>query len=88
MYRNSVNFENADITHLADLPAVEQFHLACALIEIVAERNAISPLLDLDNLLSLGNVQASLHCARLIAGFSRFGPELEVDGVAGLKHLA
>jgi len=56
------------------LPGVEQLELLGAFVEIVAERYAISPLLDLDNLLSLGNVQASLHCARLIAGFSRFGP--------------
>lgn len=40
----------------------------------------------MDNLLSLDNVQASLHCARLIAGFSRFGPELEIDGVAGAQR--
>ena len=68
---------------MSDLPGVEQLELLGAFVEIVAERNAISPLLDLDNLLSLGNVQASLHCARLIAGFSRFGPELEIDWVAG-----
>ncbi len=43
----SVDLEDADITHLADLPAVEQFHLACALIEIIAKRHAVPPLLDL-----------------------------------------
>ena len=73
---------------MTNLPGVEQFELLGAFVEIVAERNAISPFLDLDNLLSLGNVQASLHCARLIAGFSRFGPELEVDGIAGAQHAA
>ena len=66
MHRNTIDLEDADVTHLANLLAVEQFDLACAFVEIVAERNAISPLLDL----------------------SRFGPEFEVDGVAGLKHLA
>ena len=46
MHRDAVNLEDADITHLADLPAVEQFHLACALIEIIAKRHAVPPFLD------------------------------------------
>ena len=46
MYWNAVDFKDAYISHLADLSAVEQFHLACALIEIIAKRHAIPPLLD------------------------------------------
>ena len=42
----SIDLEDADISHLADLPAVEQFHLACALIEIIAKRHAVPPFLD------------------------------------------
>lgn len=42
----SVDLEDADITNLADLPAVEQFHLASALIEIIAKRHAVPPFLD------------------------------------------
>ena len=42
----SVDLEDAYISHLADLPAVEQFHLACALIEIIAKRHAVPPFLD------------------------------------------
>ena len=41
----SVDLEDANISHLADLSAVEQFHLACALIEIIAKRHAVPPLL-------------------------------------------
>ena len=81
----TIDLKNTYQTSLSDLPGVEQFELLRSLVKIVAERYAISPLLDLDNLLSLGNVQASLHCALLIAGFSRFGPELEIDGVAGAQ---
>ena len=66
MHRYAVDLENANITYLADLPAVEQFHLACALIEIIAKRHAVPPFLD----------------------FTAFRPQLDVDGVAGLKHLA
>ncbi len=40
-----IDFEDTDIPHLADLPAVEQFHLACALIEIIAKRHAVPPFL-------------------------------------------
>ena len=47
MHRYAVELENANITYLADLPAVEQFHLACALIEIIAKRHAVPPFLDL-----------------------------------------
>lgn len=39
---------------------VEQLELLRSLVEIVAERDAISPFLDLNNLLSLGNAQAGL----------------------------
>lgn len=46
MNLESIDLEDTDITHLADLPAVEQFHLACALIEIIAKRHAVPPLLD------------------------------------------
>ena len=61
-----IDRENAANSCLANLPGVEQLELLGAFVEIVAERNAISPFLDL----------------------SRFGPELEVDGVTGLEHLA
>ena len=54
-YLDAIDFENADIPHLADLPAVEQFHLACVLIEIIAQRHAVPPFPDFNNLLSLGN---------------------------------
>ena len=47
MNLNAVDFKDTDITHLADLPAVEQFHLASALIEIVAQGDAVAPALDL-----------------------------------------
>ena len=47
MHRNAIDLEDADITHLADLSTVEQFHLASALIEIIAERHAVPPFLDL-----------------------------------------
>ena len=56
----SVDLENAANSCLANLPGVEQLELLRSLVEIVAQRYAISPLLDLDNLLALGNAQASL----------------------------
>ena len=46
MHWYAVDLEDADITHLADLPAVEQFDLSCSLIEIIAERDAVPPFLD------------------------------------------
>lgn len=52
---NAVVLEDTDIAHLADLQAVEQFHLASALVEIIAKRHAVPPFLNFNNLLSLGN---------------------------------
>ena len=43
----SVDLENAANSCLANLPGVEQVELLRSLVEIVAERNAISPLLAL-----------------------------------------
>ena len=62
---DAIYFEDAHITDLPNLATVKQLDLACPLIENVAERNAISPLLD----------------------FSRFGPELEVDGLSILRSV-
>ena len=46
MYFHTINFEHANIPQLADLTAVEQFDLPCSLVEIVAKRNTVFPLLD------------------------------------------
>lgn len=39
----TVDLEDAHVTDLADLVRVQQFHLACALIEVVAQGNAVAP---------------------------------------------
>ena len=39
----TVDPEDAHVTDLADLVRVQQFHLACALIEVVAQGNAVAP---------------------------------------------
>ena len=43
----TVDLEDAHITDLADLVRIQQFHLACALIEVVAQGDAVAPALDL-----------------------------------------
>ena len=65
-YRNTVNLENTYQTSCANLPAVEQLELLGALVEVVAQGDAVAPALDLPAL----------------------GPELDVNGVARLEHLA
>ena len=47
MHLYSVNLEYAHVTDLPDLARVKQFHLARALIVIIAQREAIAPALDL-----------------------------------------
>ena len=46
-YRNTVNLENTYQTGCANLPAVEQFELLGALVEVVAQGDAVAPALDL-----------------------------------------
>ena len=46
-YRNTVNLENTYQTDCANLPAVEQLELLGALIEVVAQGDAVAPALDL-----------------------------------------
>ena len=65
-YRNTVNLENTHQTGSANLSAVEQLELLGALVEVVAQGDAVAPALDLTAL----------------------GPELQVNGVAGLEHPA
>ncbi len=62
----TVDLENAHVTDLPYLARVEQFHLACALIEVVPQGDAVAPALDLP----------------------AFGPEFDVNRVAGLEHPA
>ena len=45
MYGYSVDLEYAHVTDLPDLMRVQQLHLACALIEIVAQGDAVVPAL-------------------------------------------
>ena len=66
MHRNSVDLEDAADAGLAYLMRVKQFELLGALIEVIAQGDAVLPFLDL----------------------SALGPELEVNGVARLEHLA
>ena len=47
MYGYSVDLEYAHVTDLPDLMRVQQLHLACALIEIVTQGDAVAPALDL-----------------------------------------
>ena len=42
------------------MPGVEEFEALCAFVEIVAKWDTVVPLLDLHNLLSLGNAHAGL----------------------------
>ena len=45
-YRNTVNLENTHQTGSANLSAVEQLELLGALVEVVAQRDAVAPALD------------------------------------------
>ncbi len=47
MHRYAVDLEDTHVTDLPDLARVQQFHLACALIEVVAQGDAVAPALDL-----------------------------------------
>ena len=64
-YRNTINLENTHQTGCANLPAVEQLELLGAMVEVVAQGDAVAPALD----------------------FSAFGPELDVNRVAGLEQV-
>ena len=46
-YRNTVNLENTHQTGSANLSAVEQLELLGALVEVVAQGDAVAPALDL-----------------------------------------
>ncbi len=46
MYFYPVNLENAHVADLPNLARVKQLHLACALIEIVSQCDAVLPFLD------------------------------------------
>ena len=61
-----IHAENAANSGLPDLVAVQQLELLRALIEIIAKRHAVPPLLY----------------------FTAFRPQLDVDGVTCLEHLA
>ena len=50
MYFHAVDLEDADIPDLPDLTRVKQFHLACALIEVISKGDAVAPALDLPTL--------------------------------------
>ena len=65
-YRNTVDLEDAADAGLTYLMRVKQLELLGALIEIVAQGDAVAPALDLPAL----------------------RPELDVNGVARLEHLA
>ena len=62
----TVHLEHADQSGSPNLSAVQQLELLGALIEVVAQGDAVAPALDLP----------------------APGPELEVNGVARLEHLA
>ena len=79
MHRYAVDLENANITYLADLPAVEQFHLACALIEIIAKRHAVPPLLDFTAL----DPQLYIHW---VASFEHLAQCRYVDGLCHISY--
>ena len=46
-YRNTVSLENTHQTGSANLSAVEQLELLGALVEVVAQGDAVTPALDL-----------------------------------------
>ena len=67
MYFQAVDLEDADIPDLPDLTRVKQFHLACALVEVVAQGDAVVPALDLPALgpkLDINRVSSLEHPAK------------------------
>ena len=54
---HSVYFKNTHIAELPDFVAVEEFHAACAFIEIVAEGDAAVPVLNLAGACPKGEVE-------------------------------
>ena len=66
MYFHAIYFEDAADAGLAYLMRVQQLELLGALIEVIAQGDAVAPALYLTAL----------------------GPELQVNGVARLEHLA
>ena len=79
MHRNAVNFKNAANSGLPDLVAVQQFELLRAFVEIVAERYAISPLLDFTAL----DPQLYIHW---VAGFEHLAQCRYVDGLCHISY--
>ena len=66
-YRNTVNLENTYQTGCANLPAVEQLELLGALVEVVAQGDAVAPALDLPALgpeLQVNRVAGFQHSAQ------------------------
>ena len=66
-YRNTVNLENTHQTGSANLSAVEQFELLGALVEVVAQGDAVAPALDLPALgpeLQVNGVASLEHPAK------------------------
>ena len=67
MHLYSVNLENTYHTGSANLSAVEQFELLGALVEVVAQRDAVAPALDLPALgpeLQINRVTGLEHPAK------------------------
>ena len=77
MHLDAVDFKNADITDLPNLSAVEQFDLSCSLVEIVAERNAVAPLLDF----------SAFRPELDVNGVARFQHLAERGDMYGLCHI-
>ena len=46
IHLHTVHLEDADITEFADFVGVEEFHAACAFVEVVFEGDAAVPVLD------------------------------------------
>ena len=69
MHLYSVNLENTYQTGSANLSAVEQFELLRALIEVVAQGDAVAPALDLPALgpeLDINRVAGLEHPAKVL----------------------
>jgi len=66
-YRNTVNLENTYQTGSANLSAVEQFELLGALVEVVAQGDAVAPALDFPALgpeLQVNRVARARHASQ------------------------
>ena len=74
-----IHTENAANSGLPDLVAVQQFELLRAFVEIVAERYAISPLLDFTAL----DPQLYIHW---VAGFEHLAQCRYVDGLCHISY--